>query len=196
MARLYFPAILSSSQSSNPETIASYEESAIPRNNEPDGFRERRRGSKRSTKPIYFLFQQRKIPGSSGDNGKERNRVTKNPDKGSLLRERHLENTGNRRYFREYHRRSYQKRSQINRPKNRFSPFSLSPINSRSNSFFSLLGDDSGSTRKIPFYFIYTRNGMQFAVSGIFFLITISLQLSVGCLRENNRINIFLDQFV
>lgn len=76
----------------------------------------------------------------------------------------------------------------INRPKNRFSPFSLSPINSRSNSFFfSLLGDDSGSTRKIPFHFIYTRNGMQFAVSGIFFLITISLQLSVGCLRENNR---------
>lgn len=123
MVRLYFPAILSSSQSSNPETIASYEESAIPRNNEPDGFRERRRGSKRSTKPIYFLFQQRKIPGSSGDNGKERNRATKNPDKGSLLRERHLENTGNRRYFREYHRRSYQKRSQLIGQRIVFPPF-------------------------------------------------------------------------
>lgn len=80
-------------------------------------------GARKDPQSRYFLFQQRKIPGSSGDNGKERNRVTKNPDKGSLLRERHLENTGNRRYFREYHRRSYQKRSQLIGQRIVFPPF-------------------------------------------------------------------------
>lgn len=48
-------------------------------------------------------FSNARYREAAEDNGKERSRVTKNPDKGSLLRERHLENTGNHRYFRECH---------------------------------------------------------------------------------------------